>query len=130
MFRAGSPLGNAAMTMLAADFGELAAMRVSATAVFAGLSLLALQGCIARTVVGVVTAPVRIAGKAVDLATTSQSEADEKRGRALRQRDERLGRLENAHRRHARHCAEGDAAACARAEGALTEIDRIELTAD
>ena len=32
--------------------------------------------------------------KAVDLATTSQSEADEKRGREMRQREERLGKLQ------------------------------------
>ena len=41
---------------------------------------LALGGCVARTAVNVATAPVRVAGKAVDLATTSQSERDEKRG--------------------------------------------------
>ena len=32
------------------------------------------------------------AGKAVDLATTSQSEADQKRGREIRREEERLGR--------------------------------------
>ena len=52
-----------------------------------------LSGCLG-TVADVVTAPVKVAGKAVDLATTSQSEADEKRGREIRRREERLGKLE------------------------------------
>lgn len=56
-------------------------------------SALLLPGCIARTALDVATAPVKVAGKAVDLATTSQSEADEKRGRELRKREERLGKL-------------------------------------
>jgi hypothetical protein len=56
-------------------------MRHKATAILAAMALAALSGaglsgCIARTVVGVVTAPVRVAGKAVDLTTTSQSEAE------------------------------------------------------
>ena len=34
------------------------------------LAALALQGCIAKTAFDVATAPVRVAGKAVDLATT------------------------------------------------------------
>ena len=46
-------------------------------------------GTVASTAVGVVTLPVKVASKTVDLATTSQSEADEKRGRELRKRDER-----------------------------------------
>ena len=52
-----------------------------------------LGGCIAKTAMDVVTAPVRVASTAVDLATTSQSEADETRGREIRRREERLGRL-------------------------------------
>ncbi len=34
----------------------------------------------------------KVASKSVDLATTSQSEADQKRGRQIRQREERLGK--------------------------------------
>lgn len=75
----------------------------------------ALSGCLARTAIDVVTAPVRVGAKAVDLATTSQSEADEKRGREIRRREERLGRLERDYRRHARQCEDGDRDACARA---------------
>ena len=40
----------------------------------------ALSGCIG-TLVDVATAPVKVVSKGVDLATTSQSERDEKRGR-------------------------------------------------
>ena len=54
---------------------------------------LALSGCIG-TLVDVATAPVKVVSKGVDLATTSQSERDEKRGREIRQREERLGKLE------------------------------------
>ena len=57
---------------------------------------LALSGCIARTAVDVVTLPVRAAvavvGAGVDAVTTSQSEADQARGRQLREEDERRGR--------------------------------------
>jgi hypothetical protein len=58
--------------------------------------VLALSGCvvgtIARTAVDVATLPVKVAGHAVDAATTSQSEADENRGRELRKQDEERGR--------------------------------------
>ena len=100
-------------------------MRILATTILAGLSLLVLQGCIARTVVSIATAPVRVAGKAVDLATTSQSEADEKRGRELRRSEERLGRLERSYRQHERECAEGNDAACNRANNERAERARI-----
>jgi len=51
-----------------------------------------LGGCLAKTALDVVTLPVKAAGAAVDAVTTSQSEADEKRGRELRKREEREGR--------------------------------------
>ncbi len=57
---------------------------------------LLLSGCaigtIASTAVDVVTLPVKVVSKTVDLATTSQAEADQKRGRELRQQDERRAR--------------------------------------
>ena len=56
------------------------------------LAALTLQGCLAKTAWDVATLPVKAGSKAVDLATTSQSEADEKRGRELRKREERLPR--------------------------------------
>ena len=49
-------------------------------------------GTVAKTAVDVVTRPVRAASAGVDAVTTSQSEADEKRGRDLRKVDERRGR--------------------------------------
>jgi hypothetical protein len=53
----------------------------------------ALSACaVASTAVDVVTLPVKVVSKGVDLATTSQSEADEKRGREIRKEEERLGK--------------------------------------
>jgi len=55
-----------------------------------------LGGCVVKTVaetaVDVVTLPVRAASAGVDAVTTSQAEADEKRGRELRKADEERGR--------------------------------------
>jgi hypothetical protein len=52
----------------------------------------ALPGCIAKTAVDVVTLPVRAASKTVDVLTTSQAEADQKRGRAIREHEECMGK--------------------------------------
>ena len=49
-------------------------------------------GTIAKTAVDVVTLPVKVASAGVDAATTSQSEADEKRGREIRKAEEGRGR--------------------------------------
>lgn len=56
------------------------------------LAALLLPACIARTAVDVVTLPVKAASAGVDAVTTSQSEADEKRGRDIRKQDERIGK--------------------------------------
>lgn len=85
-------------------------------------SSLVLPGCIARTAVDVVTAPVKVVSKGVDLATTSQSEADEKRGRALRKSEEELGKLERDYDKHMEDCRDGDDRACFRAREAYSEI--------
>ena len=57
---------------------------------------LLLSGCVvgtvAKTAVDVVTLPVKVVSAGVDAATTSQSEADEKRGRELRKAEEQAGR--------------------------------------
>jgi len=57
---------------------------------------LALGGCVvgavASTAVDVVTLPVKVASAGVDAVTTSQSEADEKRGREIRKEEERRGK--------------------------------------
>lgn len=49
-------------------------------------------GTVAKTAVDVATLPVKVASAGVDAATTSQSEADEKRGRELRKQEEARGR--------------------------------------
>jgi hypothetical protein len=49
-------------------------------------------GTVAKTAVDVATLPVKVVSAGVDVATTSQSEADEKRGRELRKQDEERGR--------------------------------------
>lgn len=41
-------------------------------------------GCVAKAVVGVATAPVKVAGKAIDWTTTSRDEADRNAGRKAR----------------------------------------------
>ena len=55
-----------------------------------------LSGCVvaqmADTAVDVVTLPVKAVSAGVDAATTSQSEADERRGRELRKAEERAGK--------------------------------------
>lgn len=72
------------------------------------LAVPALGGCAAKAVVDTavtaVTLPVKVASKGVDLATTSQAEADEKRGRELRKADERRGR---EHRKMVERCRKG-----------------------
>lgn len=64
---------------------------------FAPLALL-LSGCLARTAIDLVSLPVKAASAGVDAAITSQAEADQRRGREIREEEERLGRL-------ARRCA-------------------------
>ena len=56
--------------------------------VFIIFAALAVSGCVS-TVASVVTAPFKVAGKAADWATTSQSESDRNRGRAVRKAEER-----------------------------------------
>jgi hypothetical protein len=84
---------------------------------------LTLGGCLAKTVVDVAAAPVKLAGKGIDLATTSQSEADEKRGRALRKREAKLGELERTYDRQSKACVRGNQGAC---DQARTTYDQIQ----
>ena len=53
---------------------------------------LALGGCLANTAIDVVTLPVKAVSAGVDAVTTSQKEADEKRGRAIRKHEECMGK--------------------------------------
>lgn len=61
-----------------------------------------LGGCLARTAVDIVTLPVRAASAGVDAVTTSQAEADQRRGREIRQAEEREGREARRREREAR----------------------------
>ena len=69
-------------------------MRVRLLLVLAAMPSLAacVVGTIAQTAVDVVTLPVKVASAGVDAATTSQAEADEKRGREIRKAEEGRGR--------------------------------------
>lgn len=99
-------------------------MRAPALLGLMAISLM-LSGCLVRTAANVVTAPVRVASKAVDLATTSQSEADENRGRELRRREERLGRLERDYEKQVEECEGGDRGACRDAEETREEMREL-----
>ena len=85
----------------------------------------ALGGCLAKTVIDVATAPVRAVSKGVDLATTSQSEADEKRGREIRRREERLAKLERDYEKQLDDCEDGDRRACDDARDTYAEMQQI-----
>lgn len=67
-----------------------------------------LSGCVVASVadaaVDIVTLPVDVAAKGVDLATTSQAEADQNRGREIRKAEEKAGREARA---MATRCREG-----------------------
>ena len=80
----------------------------------AGAALL-LQGCVASIVSDVVTAPIKIVSKTADVLTTSQSEADEKRGRELRKREESLGKLARQRDKARERCEDGNKDACTKA---------------
>ena len=82
----------------------------------------ALSGCLAKTAFDLATLPVRVASKGVDAVTTSQSEADEKRGREVRKREEALGKLERRYQDELASCERGDASACEDARETYAEI--------
>ena len=93
------------------------------TLVSASLLALGLSGCGAASVItSVVTAPVKIVSKAADLATTSQSETDQKRGREIRRGEERLGELDREYRHQSDKCDAGDAQACIKRDAAEAEV--------
>ncbi len=50
---------------------------------------LTLPGCAAQIAADIVTAPIKVASKTVDVLTTSQEEADRNRGRDMRKAEER-----------------------------------------
>jgi len=85
----------------------------------------ALPGCLAKTVVDVATLPVKAVGKGVDVATTSQSEADENRGREIRRREARLAKLERDYQKQLDQCEDGSRRACDDARDTYAEMQQI-----
>jgi hypothetical protein len=65
-----------------------------------------LSGCVVASVadaaVDIVTLPVDVAAKGVDLATTSQAEADQNRGREIRKAEEKAGKEARAREKRCR----------------------------
>jgi len=91
----------------------------------APLAALTLSGCLASTAASIVTAPVRVGAKVVDMATTSQAEADRNRGRAMRKRDEKIRTLEKRYNRRLEACNRGETAACSDANQISGEIEQL-----
>ena len=87
-------------------------MRRFLIAAAAALPLLT-GGCIANTAMSIVTAPVKIASKAVDWTTTSQSEADRNYGRKMRKQEAREG----AARKKAAEACKKDPSQCGAYDG-------------
>lgn len=67
-------------------------MRKLAIFAFAPLLGGCIVGTVAKTAVDVATIPVKVASAGVDAVTTSQAEADQKRGREIRKEEEQRGR--------------------------------------
>lgn len=80
-------------------------------------------GCLAKTVVDVATAPVRVASQGADWATTSQDEADRNRGREMRRREAHVGDLQRDYEKQAERCERGREDACRKAIAIRREID-------
>ena len=93
------------------------------------LLLFPLQACVVGTAADIVSTPVKVVSKGVDAVTTSQSEADEKRGRKLREQEERLGRLSRKRDREISRCEDGKQKSCEKAEALQEEIEE-ELETD
>ena len=96
------------------------------------LALLMLSGCVAKSAFDLATMPVRAGAKAVnttadayDRVTVSQSERDERRGRQIRQREERYGRLSRDYDRARADCREGDDDACNDARRLYREMEML-----
>ncbi len=93
--------------------------------ILAFIPVFLLSGCVASLVKDVVTAPIKVVSKTADVLTTSQSEADEKRGRDVRKQEEKLGKLSRERTKMADKCEDGDQDACQRAQAIKDEIDDL-----
>jgi hypothetical protein len=92
--------------------------------IIVALAAPALAGCVS-TVKSVVTAPVKAVGQVADWSTTSQDEADRNRGRAMRAREEKLGKLTRQRDKAAEKCRSGQQDQCQRAEVLDHEIEAV-----
>lgn len=81
-----------------------------------------LSGCVSL-VSDVVTAPIKVVSKTADVLTTSQSEADENRGREMRKREESLGKLARQRDKAREKCDDGNEEACNRYRALNEEIE-------
>ncbi|MGB3166296.1 MAG: hypothetical protein WBA68_05900 [Alteraurantiacibacter sp.] len=84
---------------------------------------LTLGGC--GTLVDAATAPVKAVSKVADWATVSQDEADRERGREIRRREERLGKLHRDCEDAREDCLNGSDRACRRAVELERQIDAL-----
>ncbi len=82
-----------------------------------------LSGCVTSLVKEVVTAPVKIVSKTADVLTTSQSESDEKRGREIRNKEERMGKLSRQADKLREKCKDGDRDACEKLRNVEDQIE-------
>ena len=92
--------------------------------IISALLFVLLQGCVASIVSDVTNAPMKAVSKTLDILTTSQSEADEKRGRELRKHEEALGKLSRKRAKARKRCADGDRDACEKAADLSDQIER------
>ncbi|MCW1382240.1 hypothetical protein OLX02_05350 [Novosphingobium sp. KCTC 2891] len=95
-------------------------------------ALALLPGCVAKSAFDLATMPVRAGARAVnttadvyDRVTVSDSERDQKRGREIRQREERYGSLERDYGRARVRCERGDDEACINAGRIARDMDAM-----
>jgi len=105
-------------------------MRIRIVSVIVALAVL--PGCVAKSAFDLVTLPVRAGASAVnttagvyDRVTVSQSEQDQKRGRQIRQREERYGELSRDYDRAMRKCDRGNEDACDAAREIYGELNAM-----
>lgn len=91
-----------------------------------------LSGCVAKSAFDLATMPVRAGARVVetgadayDRVIVSQSERDQKRGREIRRREERYGRLARDYDRARRDCDEGEEDACDKARSLYGEMSAM-----
>ncbi len=83
-------------------------MRIVVLVLLAHLLAGCVVGTIASTAVDVATLPVKVVSAGIDAATTSQAEADQNRGRALRKAEEEAGKRDREWQRQCRKARDRD----------------------